>query len=107
MDLLLEDVNILRCLIFPGRPQVLAEAVVDVRRKELPHVHAAARQALLVEVGHQRLKRRTAAFDRVIPGDLADALDLIDDPWKADRDFSYTLRLSASVCMIGKMRVLR
>ena len=47
-----------------------------------------AREFLLVEMAHQRVQRRPAAFDRIVPDlrpeDLARRLDLVDHPRQAD-----------------------
>src|SRR5207248_2273171 len=61
-----------------------ARASVKFRREELRDVDTASRELLLVEVLHQRLQRRPAACDRIVPGNLAAALDLVDHPGQAD-----------------------
>src|SRR5688500_15099533 len=72
--------------LLAGGVKILVEARGDVGREQLLDAHAALRQALLVEVGDERLQGRAAAFDRIVPGHFPRGFDFLDQPGQAHRE---------------------
>src|SRR5215831_16769692 len=72
-----------------GRAQIIGKTRTDARHEELVDAHPATGELLLVEIGYQRVQRRKAAVDRVVPDlgpeDSARRFHLVDDPRQADR----------------------
>jgi hypothetical protein len=70
--------------ILAGAFQVFRQSRLDIRHKELPYAHGAARPALLVHIGNQRIERLAALAKLAVPRGQSAGSQLYDQVQCAD-----------------------